>query len=326
MNQDRDNEGRDRIFKMSTAVSDSNPWFLSLLAWCRERWNEYKHPPAPAGITAEPVAVAEFWSEHKMVVPRTLSVLAHISILLIVLIPAAKVPKPLPKGVINVALYAPPVLTLPVRDKKGGGGGGGKRELTPPSLGRPPRPSDKQFVPPDPEPAKNLDPLLVMEPSVVVPPLVTLPRMDLFTLGDPYGLLTPPSAGPGTGGGIGTGSDHGVGPSNGPGVGPGENGGVDGADTPLHIGGAVSPPVLLTQVLPEYSEEARKARFQGTVILDTIVRKDGTVQVVRIARSIGFGLDEKAIEAVLKWKFQPGRMNGNPVPVVLNVQVNFNLR
>jgi len=184
----------------------------------------------------------------------------------------------------------------------------------------------KQFVPPDPEPAKNLDPLLVMEPTVVVPPLVTLPRMDLFTLGDPYGLPTPPSAGPGTSGGIGTGSDHGVGPSKGPGVGPGENVGFSGNDAPFHIGGAVSPPVLLTQVLPEYSEEARKARFQGTVILDTIVHKDGTVQVVRIARSIGFGLDQKAIEAVLKWKFQPGRMNGSPVPVALNVQVNFNLR
>jgi TonB family protein len=88
----------------------------------------------------------------------------------------------------------------------------------------------------------------------------------------------------------------------------------------------VTAPVLLTQVLPEYSEEARKARFQGTVVLDTIVREDGSVQVMRVARSIGFGLDQKAIEAVLKWKFQPGRKNGNPVPVALNVQVNFNLR
>src|SRR5438046_6852367 len=82
---------------------------------------------------------------------------------------------------------------------------GGKHELTLPSVGNPPRPSDKQLVPPDPEPAKNLDPILVVEPTVVAPQLATLPPLALFTLGDPNGVPSLPSAGPGVGNGIGTG-------------------------------------------------------------------------------------------------------------------------
>ena len=83
---------------------------------------------------------------------------------------------------------------------------------------------------------------------------------------------------------------------------------------------------MITEILPEYSEEARKARFQGVVILDTIVLEDGSIQVVKVAQGVGFGLEEKAIDAVRRWKFKPARMNGKPVPVSLNVEVNFNLR
>ena len=321
MKRDNDSEGRSTLFKTSSMVSQSKPWFLSLFDWLRD-WSTAKLNPL-ANITASPVPVAEIWTQHRMVVPRMLSLLVHVLIVLLAVIPPAVAPKPLPKGVINVALYSPSFLVVPIDDKSGGGGGG-KRASTPTSLGKLPRPSDKQFVPPDPEPTKNLDPTLIVEPTVVAPQLTTLPPVELFTLGDPNGIPSLPSVGPGVGNGIGTGHGHGDGDGDGPGVGPGENGGVGGR--PVHIGGGVSAPVLLTQVLPEYSEEARKARYQGTVVLDTIVLADGSVQVIRVARSIGFGLDQKASEAVLKWKFQPGRINGNPVPVALNVQVNFNLR
>src|SRR5207249_5864023 len=126
----------------------------------------------------------------------------------------------------NVALYSPSVLIAPIDDKCGGGGGGGKHELTLLSVGKLPRPSDKQLVPPDPEPAKNLDPILIVEPTVVAPQLATLPPLALFTLGDPNGVPILPSAGSGIGNGIGTGHGHGVGDGDGPVVGPGENGGV----------------------------------------------------------------------------------------------------
>ena len=88
----------------------------------------------------------------------------------------------------------------------------------------------------------------------------------------------------------------------------------------------MTQPTLIHQVYPEYSEEARKARFEGVVILETIVRRDGGVDVVRVARSLGLGLDQNAIEAVKKWRFRPGTKNGAPVDVALRVEVSFNLR
>jgi TonB family protein len=79
-------------------------------------------------------------------------------------------------------------------------------------------------------------------------------------------------------------------------------------------------------VEPQYSEEARKARYQGTVVLEAIVRKDGTVDILRVVRSLGFGLDENAIQALKQWRFRPGTKGGLPVDVALNIEVNFNLR
>jgi TonB family protein len=217
------------------------------------------------------------------------------------------------------------VLNLPqTDDKSGGGGGGGKKQLTPPSLGKLPRPSDKQFVPPDPEPPKNPDPTLIVEPTVVAPQLAQLPQVNLLNLGDPAGVVGPPSSGPGVGGGIGTGSGRGVGEGKGPGVGPGEGGGFGGGV--FRVGGGVTPPSVIQRIEPQYSEEARKARYQGTVVLEAIVRKDGTCDILRIVRSLGFGLDENAIQALKQWRFRPGMRNGVPVDVALNIEVNFNLR
>ncbi|PYS04280.1 MAG: energy transducer TonB [Acidobacteria bacterium] len=276
-----------KLFATVTAASESKPWFFSLIHQLSEFWEEQRNPPKPIQLTATPVEVPEMWSKHRARVPRLLSVLVH--------------------GMMS-----------------SGGGGGGKHKLTPPSLGKLPRAADKQLAPPDPEPAKNLDPTLIVEPSVVAPQLASLPQLNLLNIGDPDGITGPPSAGSGNGFGVGTGDDHGIGAGKGPGVGPGKNGGY--GDTPFHIGGGISSPVLVTQILPEYSEEARKARFQGRVVLDTIVLEDGTVKVVRVARGVGFGLDEKAIAAVVQWRFRPARMNGKPVPVALNVEINFNLR
>jgi len=85
------------------------------------------------------------------------------------------------------------------------------------------------------------------------------------------------------------------------------------------------PPVVLQRVEPQYSEEARKARYQGTVVLEVIIRKDGTVDIQRIVRSLGFGLDENAIQALKQWRFRPGMCNGVPVDVSLNIEINFQL-
>src|SRR2546422_9271713 len=183
--------------------------------------------------------------------PRLLSVLLHAAIIALALISRPAVPKPFPKGLINVALYVPSRLTVPA-DAMSGGGGGGRRARTPASLGKLPRAADRQFVPPDPEPPKAVDPTLIVEPSIVAPQLALLPQLNLLNIGDPDGIPGPPSSGPGNGNGIGTGNDHGIGPDRGPGVGPGGNFGY--TSPPFHIGGEVSRPVLLTQIIPEYSD------------------------------------------------------------------------
>jgi len=298
----------------------------SLYGDIREAINDYLHP-RKIETTAEAVEVEEIWSKQKQSLPRLLSILGHVSVVTLLIIPwATSIPK-LPKAnETAVVVYNPVDLVLPVAPKpdSGGGGGGGRKTLTPPSLGKLPRAADKQFVPPDPEPPKNPDPKLVVEPTVVAPQLASMPQINLLNLGDPNGVAGPPSAGPGTGGGIGTGQGRGVGEGKGPGVGPGEGGGVGGGV--FRVGGGVSPPSVLSRVEPQYSEEARKARYQGTVVLEAIVRKDGTVDILRVVRSLGFGLDENAIDALKKWKFRPGTKGGIPVDVALNIEVNFNLR
>ncbi len=261
--------------------------------------------------------------KHQSRLPGLLSVLLHVTIITLVLISRPASPRHLPRGVINLALYAPSRLILPA-DAMAGGGGGGRHALTRASLGKLPRAADKQLVPPDPEPPKAMDPTLIVEPSIVSPQFAYLPHLKLFTIGDPDGIPGPPSPGPGTGYGIGDRHGHGIGDNDGPGAGSSENSGCCGGAFP--IGGGITAPILVTEVLPEYSEEARKARFQGTVVLTTIVHEDGSVQIIKIVRGIGFGLDQNAIAAVLQWRFRPARRNGKPVASYLNVEVSFNLR
>ena len=170
--------------------------------------------------------------------------------------------------------------------------------------------------------ARELDPKLAVAPTVVMPP-IPMPQMP--TLGDLKSAQTMiASNGTGSGAGIGSGGGTGVGMGFGPGVGQGQGGGIGGGL--YRVGGGVSAPRPLYDPEPEYSEEARKARYQGTVVLEAIVRRDGTVDIQRIVRSLGFGLDENAIQALKQWRFRPGMRNGVPVDVSLNIEVNFNLR
>ncbi|HWR54716.1 MAG TPA: energy transducer TonB, partial [Bryobacteraceae bacterium] len=133
----------------------------------------------------------------------------------------------------------------------------------------------------------------------------------------------PPSNGTGTGGGIGNGTGTGIGPGKGPGFGPGEGGGFGGGV--FRVGGGVSAPVAIHRVEPEYSEEARKAKFQGTVVLSIVIDEQGVPRNFRVVRPLGLGLDEKAIEAVQKWRFRPGHKEGRAVAVIATVEVNFRL-
>jgi TonB family protein len=169
----------------------------------------------------------------------------------------------------------------------------------------------------------NPNPKLTMEPSIIAPPDVNLPQVNMAQYGDPLARIGPPSNGPGSGGGIGSGSGGGVGSGKGGGFGPGEGGGVGGGV--YRVGGGVTAPSLLFKVEPEYSEEARKAKYQGTVLLYIEVDPSGKATNIKVARSLGLGLDEKAMEAVRKWKFKPGYKDGKPVTVAATIEVNFRL-
>jgi TonB family protein len=278
--------------------------------------------------SATQLSQSQPWLNRRFGTPRLMSVGIHIVLVGLALIPWTSGMTLRPKlNETAVLLYTPSdflskPLILP--GHSGGGGGGGKHQLTPASRGVLPRATEKQFVPPDPEPPKNPDPALIMEPTVVAPQLAQLRSISILNIGDPNGVIGPPSSGPGDDGGIGNGKGHGLGIGIGPGVGPGKNGGNGGGD--YGSGGGMTSPTLIYRVDPEYSEEARKARFQGTVILETLVRKDGFVDLIHVVRSLGFGLDQNAIDAVKKWKFRPGMKNGAPVDVPLRIEVSFNLR
>ncbi len=210
----------------------------------------------------------------------------------------------------------------PSKTQVGGGGGGGDRDVLAASKGRLPKLAMTQIAPPAAV-IRNLNPKLPVEPTIVIPPQVHLASNNMPNLGDPMAGAVVPSNGTGSGGGIGTGSGGGVGSGKGPGFGPGEGGGVGGGV--FHVGGGVSPPRVIYQPDIEFSEEARKAKYQGTCVLALIVDANGRPTNIRVTSSLGMGLDEKAIEAAKKYRFEPGMKDGHPVAVEIALEVDFHL-
>jgi periplasmic protein TonB len=210
----------------------------------------------------------------------------------------------------------------PSRTQVGGGGGGGDRDVLEATKGKAPKFSMQQITPPVVV-VRNEHPKLTAEPTVIVPPQVQLAANNMPNLGDPMAHAILPSNGTGSGGGIGSGSGGGVGSGKGPGLGPGEGGGTGGGV--FRVGGGVAPPRVIYNPEPEFSEEARKAKYQGTCTLGLIVGTDGRPSNIRVLSSLGMGLDEKAIEAVKNWKFEPAMKDGHPVRVEIAVEVDFHL-
>jgi TonB family protein len=170
---------------------------------------------------------------------------------------------------------------------------------------------------------RNPEPKLVMEPTLIIQPDANIPKVNMDALGDPLAKSLIASNGTGSGAGIGRGSGGGVGSGSGAGFGPGSGGNMGGGA--YRIGGGVSPPQVIFKVEPEYSEEARKAKFQGTVVLFVVVDEKGNPRDLKVIRPLGLGLDQKAIEAVEKWRFKPGMKDGRAVPVQATIEVNFRL-
>lgn len=284
----------------------------------------------PLVLTSKPVPVRDIWGFYnykgKGALGSTIVHLIGLALIIVGTILGQRMVKEIVKPKETVELIAPsdmPTLQ-PSKTVSGGGGGGGDRDKLQASQGRLPKQSMQQFTPPMVV-VRNEAPKLPMEPTVVIPPQVQIAQPNLPNLGDPLSHMPAslPSNGTGSGGGIGSGSGGGVGSGEGPGFGPGHGGGTGGGA--FRVGGGVSAPKIIYQPDPEYSEEARKAKYQGTCVLWLVVGPDGKPRDIRVQRTLGLGLDEKAIEAVNRWRFRPGTLNGQPVATQIAVQVDFHL-
>ncbi len=204
-----------------------------------------------------------------------------------------------------------------------GGGGGGDRDKLAAPQGHLPKLATQQIAPPEVV-VRNDNPKMSTEPTVVMPPHVNFADNHLPNLGNPVSsAIGPPSNGIGYGSGIGSGAGGGIGSGSGAGVGPGIGGGFGGGV--FMVGGGVSEPHAIYKPEPEYSPEARQAKLQGTVILSLVVGADGKAHAIHVERSLGMGLDERAIEAVRQWRFEPAQKDGKPVAVAVSVEVSFRL-
>jgi TonB family protein len=229
----------------------------------------------------------------------------------------------------STSRYSPVAKLLPHRDtpiyaprtphSSRGGAGGGQRSPLPVPKGIPPKPSPRVFTLPV-SVVRETHPQLDMPPEVLGP-ATNMPVIDLGHIGSLIGQAGPMSGGPG--------DDGGLGKRHGPGAGDHDGPGLDGDSGVTGIGGIPrknsTKPALISKTEPEYSEEARKAKVQGTVVLSIVVTASGQVSTVRVVRSLGLGLDERAIEAVRQWKFRAATVDGKFVATQALVEVNFRL-
>jgi len=212
----------------------------------------------------------------------------------------------------------------------GGGGGGGNKSIEPPRLaqdiGR-----DKLTVPvtkpPEIEPVKSPEDELPKEEFNI--PAKALASAEQTLVGVLDGMKSSNSTtaqGSGSGGGAGTGTGTGIGPGRGSGLGPGWGGGFGGGA--YRPGSGIELPRLLREVKPQYTADAMRAKIQGTAVLDCVVTAEGTVGECQVVRSLdsSFGLDQKAVEAAKQWRFVPGKRMGQPVPVLVTIELTFTLR
>ena len=297
------------------------PWHRSLIESVRDLIKPPKLPPLE--LTSKPVPVKDIWGLYgRQKKSFFLSTGLQIAVVAVVAILGAT--KPVREAAAKAVTLIMPLDTAqeaaPRKPAVNDPGSGGDRSPLPASRGKLPKADIRQFTPPVAV-YNNPDPKLAMEPSIIASPDMAFPQVDSDRYGDPLSKFTFASNGPGHDGGIGSKGGGGVGDSGGPGFGP-PNGFGDGAN---RLGKNATKPELIHKVEPEYSEDARKAKYTGTVVLYIEIGPDGHPTHIRIARSLGMGLDEKAIDAVKKWIFVPGKENGKPVTVPATVEVNFRL-
>ena len=244
------------------------------------------------------------------------SVLTHLVVIGIVLLIVRLAPQALPPDIaerldVNMAVF------LPTPGPGGGGGGGGDPKPEPIRKAQVETKKDPISVP-APKPP---DPLEMKEPPPVE---ITVPFKPMSEA--ELTLPGVPSPNAPTTGGAGAGPGTGAGSGQGSGLGPGYGGGFGGGA--FRPGSGVTLPQVVREVKPAYTADAMRAKVQGSVWLECIVMPDGSVGEVKVTRSLDpiFGLDQEAIKAAKMWRFRPGMRQGEPVPVIITIELTFTLR
>jgi TonB family protein len=224
----------------------------------------------------------------------------------------------------NIQLKDYTIFAPPAADSAHGGGGGGSNDLIDPITGRLPQRADMPITPPQipilERPQLPIDPAIAVPLDIKLPDNPSLPNIGVHTSPN----VTLVSYGPGGPTGIGSGPGGGDGPGKGPGYGPGTNGGAGGDTYTAGVGG-VSNPVPIVTPEAEFSDEARRNKYQGVCMISLIVDSHGNPQSPRVVQSLGMGLDEKALAAVKLYRFKPATKDGKPVNARIWVAVNFRL-
>jgi periplasmic protein TonB len=286
---------------------------------------------APVQWTSKPVKVKDIWSkDENFGWTQIISIGLHVGIITLLVVPlfthilpsSTQAKNKFDSTPLDISPY---IAKLPAGNKKaGGGGGGGDRSITPPTKGQAPKFAYTQFTPPEVT-IRNLAPKLPMDPTLLGPPELKIANPPLPNVGDPMAGAVTMSGGPGGGGGVGIGTSGGIGSGSGAGLGPGETAGTGGGAFRAGVNGVGSPQCIYCPQ-PEYSDEARKAKYQGTVLLDVTVTADGRVVNPIVIKGPGLGLEEKALAQVRNWKMRaalgPG---GKAVPCRVQIEVTFHL-
>jgi protein TonB len=280
--------------------------------------------------TSQPVAVKGIWSENAQFTRvQALSMAFHVVVLVLIILPfvpgllspATTKASSRPEISTDISTLLPKL--SPGARNAGGGGGGGSHDLRPASGGKLPKFSMTQATPP--KVVTNPNASMAMTPTVLGLPELQLPSPNMNNWGDPLSKVLSDSNGPGSGNGIGAGNGRGVGIGNGDGVGSGEELGAGGGTPSAGMDG-YGYPICIYCPQAQYSEEAVKAKYQGTVLLVAIIMPDGKATAIKVVKGLGLGLDEKAIEAVRAWRFRPAAGPiGSPAAVRQTIEVTFHL-
>jgi protein TonB len=302
---------------------EEKPIWTGLYESIRDVFFPIKLPPLE--LTSTPIPVPDRMAVKPN--PWAIGISSSVNILILLallffgvrkIIEAAQKPVVTPIDISDMNLKAPLASSA-----AGGGGGGGSHDIVDPIKGHlPPRIKDPITPPEIPvldKPKLAIPSAIDVQPNITLPDNPNLPNIGVKASAN----VTLASNGSGANG-MGSGSGGGMGSGNGNGYGPGTGGNTGGGL--YHVGGGVSAPVPLNAVEAEFSDEARRAKYQGVCLISLIVDAQGNPQNPRVVRALGMGLDEKALEAVRKYKFKPAYKQGQgPVPVMITVEVNFRL-